>query len=111
MARRGRSLEELGLTSAPIARAAEREQESDDGAREAAWAASRKFPLELFLLAIERMREDGRWDWCDETLTGIYDSAAGRQDYTLAMKMAVENLYAKVAKHWEDDFDVFVKAR
>lgn len=111
MARKGRSLEELGLQAQPLARAAERANEASPDQQEAAWAASRKYPLDEFLQAIERMREDGRWDWCDETLTGIYDSAHERQDYTLRMKMAVESIYAKVAKHWEDDFDFFVRSK
>jgi hypothetical protein len=111
MPKKGKTLEELGLKSAPLAREIVREQSHDPGEQERAWAASRKYPLELFLQAIERMREDGRWDFADQTLTGIYDSATKRQDYTLAMKMAVEKIYASIAKHWEDDFDLFVKSR
>lgn len=119
MARKGRSLEELGLVSAPVAPVVERAErlqaqektKLDPRLAEEAWAKSRKFPLELFLSAIDRMRGDGRWDWCDETLTGIYDRVYANQDYSLNMKIAVDNLYTKVAKHYEADFDEFVKER
>lgn len=111
MARKGRSLDELGLKSQPLARAAERAHELEPSEQERIWAASRKYPLAEFLQAIERMREDGRWDFADETLTGIYDTAMRNQDYTLRMKMAVEKIYSSIAKHWEDDFDYFVRER
>lgn len=113
MARKGRSLESLGLVSAPVSvqqTLSERsENRVDPAIAEAEWAKSRKPTVEQFLHAIEMMRGDGRWEWCDDTLTGIYDSVHRRQDLTLNQKMAVEHLYAKIAKHWENDFDVFMR--
>lgn len=52
-------------------------------------------PFQKWLDCIETMREDGRWDWADGTLTGIYDTIAARKYVSGAQMQAVRNIRDK----------------
>ncbi len=54
-----------------------------------------------FLALIEMMRECGRYEWADETLTGIYDTVRERDFVTEGQRRAVVN----IRERWRDWYD------
>jgi hypothetical protein len=57
--------------------------------------------VQEFLDRIEELREDGRYEWADDTLTGIYDTVYAQNRVTDGQRRAIDNIENAVGR--DDD--------